>query len=62
MKNNPLAMKERNKKLRAEVIKQYKAGYSYREIAKLLNISHEWARRLHLSTGHLGKSLTGVDS
>lgn len=55
-------MKERNKKLRAEVIKQYKNGYSYREIGKLLNISHEWARRLHLSTGHLGKSLTGVDS
>lgn len=50
MKNNPVATKRRQKELRTEVIKLYKQGYSYREIANLLNISHEWARRLHIST------------
>lgn len=61
MKNNPEARKKRQDKLRKEISKQYKNGYSYREIANLLNISHEWARRLHLSTGYKGRTLTAVD-
>lgn len=62
MKNNPTARKERNEKLKAEIIKLYKEGYSYRELSKLLNISHEWARNLHLSTPVVDSSLTDIDS
>jgi transposase-like protein len=60
--NNPEARKRRNKDLKEQVIKLYKEGYSYREMSKMLEISHEWARQLHVSSTIGDNSLTGFDS
>lgn len=59
--NNPVARVKRNKDLKKEIVALYKLGYSYREIAKTLEISHEWARKLHLSTTINEVSLTDID-
>lgn len=61
MKNNPEARKKRNTELQLEIIRLYKEGYSYRELSKLLNISHEWARNLHLSVVVGDNALTDFD-
>lgn len=47
---NPIAREKKNNDLRAQIAKLYKDGYSFREISKLLEISHEWVRKLYLST------------
>ena len=59
--NNPEARKSRNATLKKKIVALYKAGNSYREIAKALKISHEWARTLHLSTSVVDKHLTNID-
>lgn len=56
--NNPEARKKRNADLTKQIIALYIAGNSYREIANTLKISHEWARRLHLSTPVSRQTLT----
>jgi len=62
MKNNPEARKRRQDALKEQLVALYKDGYSYREMSKLLKISHEWARKLHRDTLIPIILLTSVDS
>ena len=40
--------KEKRDKLKIKVIQMYKKGYTFREVSKALNVSHEWARQAWL--------------
>lgn len=42
--------KKRKDTLKAQAVRLYKSGLTFREVSKVLKVSHEWVRLAYLST------------